>query len=195
MDLGPLAMKRCSAFPKDPGSPSDRLVSYPGLSLGCLTPLQRGSRYIQQPQPTGQAVNKAECILCFLQGNQSRCKGTLKSNYQIWNLTMCHMQQVLYCRDQLYIYTCWNIFNTIITSGHSSLEKYTSHFIERVVCERELETELQHIDPHFPGYYSISFPFSWADQPGAWGPPSAGTWFSFQHLLSNSCEHPVTGVI
>ena len=24
---------------------------------------------------------------------------------------------------------------------HSSLEKYTSHFIERVVCERELETE------------------------------------------------------
>ena len=27
------------------------------------------------------------------------------------------------------------------TSGHRSLEKYTSHFIERVVCERELETE------------------------------------------------------
>ena len=35
------------------------------------------------------------------------------------------------------------------TIGHSSLEKYTSHFIERVVCERELETEqkLQYIDP------------------------------------------------
>ena len=34
-------------------------------------------------------------------------------------------------------------------SGQSSLEKYTSHFIERVVCERELETEqrLQYIDP------------------------------------------------
>ena len=31
--------------------------------------------------------------------------------------------------------------DTIKTSGHSSLEKYTSHFIERVVCERELETE------------------------------------------------------
>ena len=27
------------------------------------------------------------------------------------------------------------------TNGYSSLEKYTSHFIERVVCERELETE------------------------------------------------------
>ena len=27
------------------------------------------------------------------------------------------------------------------TSGPRSLEKYTSHFTERVVCERELETE------------------------------------------------------
>ena len=35
-----------------------------------------------------------------------------------------------------YTYACRNIFNTIKTSGHSSLEKYTSHFIERVVCER-----------------------------------------------------------
>ena len=48
-----------------------------------------------------------------------------------------------------YTSTCRNILNTIRTSGHSSLEKYTSHFIERVVYERELETEqrLQHIDP------------------------------------------------
>ena len=38
--------------------------------------------------------------------------------------------------------------DTIMTSGHSSLNKYTSHFIEKVVCERELETQqrLQHID-------------------------------------------------
>ena len=28
-------------------------------------------------------------------------------------------------------------------------------------------TELQHIDPHSSGYNSISFPFSWAAQPGA----------------------------
>ena len=27
------------------------------------------------------------------------------------------------------------------TSGHSSFERYTSHFIERVVCERVLETD------------------------------------------------------
>ena len=31
-------------------------------------------------------------------------------------------------------------------------------------------TELQHIDPHSSGHSSISFPFSWAAQPGAWGP-------------------------
>ena len=43
-----------------------------------------------------------------------------------------------------------HIHDTIKTSGHSSLEKYTSHFIERVVCERWVGdwTELQHIDPH-----------------------------------------------
>ena len=59
---------------------------------------------------------------------------------------------------------------------HSSLEKYTSHFIERVVCERGLETEqrLQHFDPHSYGHNSVSFPFSWAAQPGPGGPSSLG---------------------
>ena len=46
-------------------------------------------------------------------------------------------------------------------------------------------TELQHIDPHSYGHNSVSFPFSWAAQPGAWEPSLSGTWFSFQHLLSN----------
>ena len=38
--------------------------------------------------------------------------------------------------------------DAITTSEDTSLEKYTSQFTERVVCERELETEqrLQHID-------------------------------------------------
>ena len=67
-----------------------------------------------------------------------------------------------------YTYACKNIFNTIKTSGHSSLEKHTTHFIERVVCERELETEqrLQHIDP--PILLAITAflsPFSWFVQP------------------------------
>ena len=45
-----------------------------------------------------------------------------------------------------------------MTSGHSSLEKYTSHFIERVVCERELETEqrLQHTDSPAPLAIAVS---------------------------------------
>ena len=73
-----------------------------------------------------------------------------------------------------YTYACRNIFNIIKTSGQSSLEKYTSHFIERVVYERWVGdgTELQHIDPppNSYGYHSLSFLFSWAAQPGAWGP-------------------------
>ena len=46
-------------------------------------------------------------------------------------------------------------------------------------------TELQYIDPHSYGHNSVSFPFSWAAQPGAWEPSLSGTYSSFQHLLSN----------
>ena len=38
-------------------------------------------------------------------------------------------------------YACRNITTHNKDVRHSFLEKYTSHFIERVVCERELETE------------------------------------------------------
>ena len=47
-------------------SPSDCLVSYPGHLLvvySGLTPLQRNSRYILQPQPTGQ-VKWFRGLLC-----------------------------------------------------------------------------------------------------------------------------------
>ena len=40
-------------------SPSDCLVSYPGLSWwwwGSVTPLQKRSRCILQPKPTGQSI-------------------------------------------------------------------------------------------------------------------------------------------
>ena len=86
---------------------------------------------------------------------------------------------------------------------HSSLEKYTSHFIWKgskgllkvLLCERWVGdgTELQHIDPHSYGHNSVSFLFSWVVQPGAWGPSLSGTCSLFQHLLSNwltSCLHP-----
>ena len=70
------------------------------------------------------------------------------------------------------LYRCMlNIFNTITTSRHSSLEKYTSHFIERVVCENELETDqnCNILTNHSSGHNSVFFLFSWAAQPGAWG--------------------------
>ena len=49
-------------------------------------------------------------------------------------------------------------------------------------------TELQHINPHSIGHYRVSFPFSWAAQPGVWGPSLTGTSSSIQHLLSNSSD-------
>ena len=59
VDLGPIAMKGCSVFPKAPAlrekSPSDFLQPYPGHSLGGgLKPLQRCSQCILQPEPTGK---------------------------------------------------------------------------------------------------------------------------------------------
>ena len=95
-------------------------------------------------------------------------------------------------------YACRKILNTIRTSEDTSLEKYTSHFIWKgtkgllkvLLCERWVGdwTELQHIDPYSYGHNSVSFPFSRAAQPEAWGPSLSGTCFSFQHLLSNSSE-------
>ena len=76
------------------------------------------------------------------------------------------------------------------TSGHRSLEKYTTHFIWKGCVWEGVgdRTELQHIDPYSYAHNSVSFPFSWAAQPKAWGPSLSGTCFSFQHLLSYSSE-------
>ena len=55
------------------------------------------------------------------------------------------------------------------------------------MCERELENE-QNCNILYLlsiGHNSVSFPFSWAAQPGAWGPSLSGTCSSIQHLLSN----------
>ena len=112
-------------------------------------------------------------------------------------------------RETIVVYSyadaCRNIFNKIKTSGHSSLEKYTFHFIWKgskgfrrvLLCERWVGdwTELQHIDPHSSGYHSFSSPFSRLLNQGPGGPASAGTWFSFHNLLSNWSELPVAGVI
>ena len=79
-----------------------------------------------------------------------------------------------YSHNQLYIHICMQKHNDeeMKTSGHSSLEKYTSHFIWKgskgllkvLLCVMWVGdwTELQHIDPHSYGHNSVSFPFSWA---------------------------------
>ena len=113
-----------------------------------------------------------------------------------------------------YTYACRNIFNTIKTSGHSSLEKYTSHFIRngwkglrKVMCERWVgdwtKTVTYWPRPSFSGHNSASFSFFWAAQPGAWGPSlSAESWFSqldlehwLQVLNSNCLTSCLTRVI
>ena len=98
------------------------------------------------------------------------------------------------------------------------LEKYTSHFIVRFACERELETEqrLQHIDlpappdiavcrsrspgllnrgpgsPASPEHVLIpasSHQLVWSpNSMGVPGAPSAGWWLSLPHLVSNSSD-------
>ena len=86
---------------------------------------------------------------------------------------------VLYKHEKLYIHICKCMQKhngAMKMSGHRSLEKYTSHFIESVVCERELETEqnFKILTPQSYGHNSVSFPFSWAAQPGSWGPAFLG---------------------
>ena len=78
-----------------------------------------------------------------------------------------------------------------MTNGHSSLEKYTSHFIWKGCVWGGVGdwTELQHIDPPT----SLAITAFLSRSPGLlnWGPggpASAGTWSSFQHLLSNWSE-------
>ena len=130
---------------------------------------------------------------------------------------------MLYSQDQLYICICMQKHNdTMNTSRHSSLGKYISlgskGLLKVLLCERWIGdwTELQHIDSHSYGHNSVSFLFSWAAQLGAslgHGPhssifsptataqlgilraPSAGCWFSLQHLISNWLELPVHWVI
>ena len=64
------------------------------------------------------------------------------------------------------------------------LEKYTSHFIWKGCVWEGVgdQTELQHIDPHSIGHNHVSFPFSWAAQPRAWGLPLLGAGFLYRIL-------------
>ena len=102
-------------------------------------------------------------------------------------------------------------------SGHSSLEKYTSHFIWKgskgllkvLLCERWIGdwSELQHIDlTSSSRHSSVSFSFSWAAQPEACGPAlrwelvltaQSGTLLqnSYLQLLNRGPEGPLCWIL
>ena len=90
----------------------------------------------------------------------------------------------------LYTHMQMHACRIITTSDTVLLEKYTSHFIWKGCVWEGVgdRTELQHIDPHTYGHNCVSFPFSWAAQPRAWGPSLSGCWFSLPHLISNSSD-------
>ena len=55
------------------------------------------------------------------------------------------------------------------------------------------QTELQHIDFHSYGHNSVSFSFSWAAQPGAWGLTLLGAGFLYR-ILSPTAQSEVWGL-
>ena len=77
---------------------------------------------------------------------------------------------------------------------HSLLEKYTSHFIWKVACERELETErnCNILTPTLMAISVVSFSFSRAAQPEAWGPTLLGAGFLYRILLPTGLVSKLT---
>ena len=66
----------------------------------------------------------------------------------------------------------------MIKTCNTVLRKIYLSLYLKGLCVRERvgdRTELQHIDPHSIGHNRVSFPFSWAAQPGAWGPSLSET--------------------
>ena len=156
------------------------------------TSLSKNSSGIIQPLAEGGWIRGSYLSQGYLPESE-RNNATRVRTHSLW---CCN--PMLYSHEQLYICMQNHNDDTIKTSGHTSLAKYTSHFIWKgskgllkvLLCESRVGdwTELQHIDPHSYGHNNVSFPFSWAAQPGGWGSSLSGTWSSFQHLLSKSSE-------
>ena len=84
-----------------------------------------------------------------------------------------------------YTNTCkWN-HNDTIKTNEDFFKKYTSHFIERVVCERELRPNRTAIywPPTLMAISVVSFSLSRAAQPEAQGLTPLGAGFLY-HILS-----------
>ena len=91
-------------------SPADCLVLYPGHPLrwgGGLTPLQRNSRCMLQPQPTGQGV-KSEFYFSYIGCLRLRIKFT-----QLFAYSCVGREHMGYHFFPKYINSKWNINNFV----------------------------------------------------------------------------------
>ena len=92
------------------------------------------------------------------------------------------LQQCIYIYIYVYVYVLYTQHNN--NDDTVLLEKYTSHFIWKDFVWEGVrdQTELQHIDPHSVDHNRLSFPFSWAAQPGIWGPTLLSASFLYRIL-------------
>ena len=107
------------------------------------------------------------CINSVISHNNLLCSITsMWAKFSRYRCSTAGNHLLLYTHMQMHVE---HNDDTIKTSGHTSFEKYTSHFIGRVVCERWVGdwTKTATYWPHNSSvYHSLSFPFSWAAQPG-----------------------------
>ena len=118
VDLGAMAIKGYSAFPKAPAllELHYQIVSYPGHSLGGgLISLQRSSQCILQPQPIGQpfnSVEKIEILVCKHISSNTFKKNIHKlftyKSYVYFHLNVCKQMTVatlllLHCNTWNYL--------------------------------------------------------------------------------------------
>ena len=78
--------------------------------------------------------------------------------------------------------------DTIMTSDTVLQKNIPLTLFERVVCERELETEqnCKILTPTLLAITAFSFPFLLSCSTGGLGPSLSECWFSLSHLISNS---------
>ena len=94
----------------------------------------------------------------------------------------------------IYTYTCGIHIEAIIKRAKTSLKKYTSHFISRCACERELETKqnCNILIPTLTGHQRCVFLVLQGCSTGGLGALSAGWWLFLPRLVSNLSDLQLT---
>ena len=107
------------------------------------------------------------------------------------------MRLLLYSHNQLYKHICMQKHNdALTTSGHSCFEKYTSHLFWKGCVWEGVGNRTKNATywprPNSSSNQGLSFPFSWAAQPWAWGPSLCWDMIlilaSFLQLIWTSCR-------